>query len=201
MSIADSEPVKKVRKALQDAGLDDTVIELDEPLETSAQAAGALATEPGAVVSGKVFAIGTRMVLVLTAGDHAPIEANLGPAAFIEGDVREATDAEVRGLTGFSAACVPPAGWKHPIPVLIDRSLKRFETLYAMAGDPQCAFKISIDGLKRLTGGTVSWNVARPLEGEVETPPMARNKSFTGDREVPGLDVSGLDVSGSGGGD
>ncbi len=188
MSIADLEPVQKVRKALKDAGLDDTVIELDEPMESAVQAAGALGTEPGAVVSGKVFAIGTRLVLVLTAGDHAPVEANLGPAAFIEGDVREATDAEVRGLTGFSADCVPPAGWKHPVPVLIDRSLKRFETLYAMAGDPQCAFKISMDGLKRLTGGTVSWNIAQPLEGEVETPPMVRNKSFTGGREVPGLD-------------
>ena len=119
--------------------------------------------------------------MVLVAGDHAPVEANLGAAAFIEGDVREATDAEVRGVTGFSANCVPPAGWKHPIPVLIDRSLKRFETLYAMAGDPQCAFKISMDGLKRLTGGTVSWNVARPLEGEAEIPPMARNKFFAGD--------------------
>ncbi len=181
MSIADLEPVQKVRKALNDAGLGDAVIEFDEPMESAAQAAGALATDPGAVVSGKVFAIGTRMVLVLVAGDHVPVEANLGAAAFIEGDVREATDAEVRGVTGFSADCVPPAGWKHPIPVLIDRSLKRFETLYAMAGDSQCAFRISMDGLKRLTGGTVSWNVARPLEGEVETPPMARNKSFAGD--------------------
>ena len=180
MSIADLEPVKKVRKALNDAGLDDTVIELDESMETAAQAAGALATDPGAVVVARIYAIGTRMVLVLVAGDHAPIEANLGAAAFIEGDVREATDAEVRGVTGFSANCVPPAGWKHPVPVLIDRSLKRFETLYVMAGDPQCALKISMDGLKRLTGGTVSWNVAKPLKGEVETPPIARNKSFAG---------------------
>ena len=41
MSIADLEPVKKVRKALKDAGLDDTVIELDEPMENAAQAAAA----------------------------------------------------------------------------------------------------------------------------------------------------------------
>jgi len=181
MAIADSKPVQKVIAALKAAGLDDAVIELEEPVENAVQAAGALGTEPGCVISGKVYAIGTRMVLVLTAGDHAPVEANLGAAAFIEGDAREATDAEVRGLTGFSADCVPPAGWKHPLPVLIDRSLKRFETLYAMAGDPQCAFKISMDGLKRLTGGVVSWNVAAPLEGEAVTPPLARNKSFAGD--------------------
>ena len=52
MSIADPEPVKKVRKALKDAGLDDAVIELDEPMESAAQAAGALGTEAGAVVLG-----------------------------------------------------------------------------------------------------------------------------------------------------
>ncbi len=181
MSLADTEPVKKVRQALKDAGLDDTVIELIEPAENAEQAAGVLGVDKGAVVSGRVFAIGSQMVLVLTAGDHAPVPANLGAAAFIEGDVREATDAEVRGLTGFSADCVPPAGWKHPTPVLIDRSLKRFDDLYVLAGDPQCVVKITMDGLKRLTGGVVSWNIATPLEGEVEVPPMARNKSFAGD--------------------
>ena len=39
MIIADSEPVKKVRKALKDAGLANNVVELDVPMEN--------ATEPG----------------------------------------------------------------------------------------------------------------------------------------------------------
>ncbi len=193
MALADAEPVQKVIKALKDLRLDDTVIELDMPLESPGQAAETLETEPGAIVMAKVFAIGKRMVLVLTAGDHAPIPDNLAAAFFLVGDVREATDAEVRGITGYSADSVSPAGLGHPVPVVIDRSLKRFDTLYAVAGDPQCVFKTSLDGLKRLTGGTVSWNVAKPLEGEVEMPPMARNKSFTGERQVPGLDVSGSD--------
>ncbi len=37
MTIADSEPVKKVRKALKDAGLADNVVELDAPMENAAE--------------------------------------------------------------------------------------------------------------------------------------------------------------------
>ena len=40
MTIADSEPVKKVRKALKDAGLTDNVVELDEPRENAAEPGG-----------------------------------------------------------------------------------------------------------------------------------------------------------------
>ena len=37
MTIAYSEPVKKVRKALKDAGLADNVVELDAPMENAAE--------------------------------------------------------------------------------------------------------------------------------------------------------------------
>lgn len=189
MSIMESEPVQKVRSALKDAGLDDKVVELSAPMENTAEIAKTLDTEPGAIVLTKVYAIGKRMVLVLFAADHAPVEANLGPAFFLEGDVRQPADAEVKGLTGFAADCVPPVGLSHPLPTVIDRSLKRFKQVYAMAGDPQCVFRTSVDDLKRLTKGIVSWNVARPLEGEAEVPPIPRTKTFTGERKVPGVEA------------
>ena len=191
MTVADSEPVRKVRKALKDAGLDDRIIELDAPLESAAEAAKTLETEPGAIVQTLVYAIGKRMVMALVAGDHAAIEENLPPAFFIEGEVRQPSDAEVKGITGFATDCVPPVGSTHQLPTVIDRSLKRFQNVYALAGDPRCVFKTSVTDLKRLTGAIVSWNVAQPLEGEVEVPPLARNKTFTGERDVP--DVPGRD--------
>jgi len=151
MTIADSEPVKKVRKALKDAGLADNVVELDAPMENAADTAKALDTEPGAVVTSRVYAIGKRMVLVLVTGDHECLEANLAAAFFLEGAVRMPSDAEVRGITGFTADCVPPVGFAHKLPTAIDRSLKRFKHLYAVAGDPQCVFKTPVTDLKRLT--------------------------------------------------
>ena len=190
MTIADSEPVQRVRKALKDAGLADSVVELDAPPENAAEAAKALDVEPGAVVTSRVYAIGKRMVLVLVAGDHECLEANLAAAFFLEGEVRVPSDAEVRGITGFTADCVPPVGFAHKLPTAIDRSLKRFQRLYAVAGDPQCVFKTSVTDLKRLTEGIVSYNIAKPVEGggETEVPPMPRNKTFTGERKVPGVE-------------
>ncbi len=188
MIIADSGPVQKVRKALKDAGLADGVVTLDGPMENAAEAAKALDVEPGAVVTSRVYAIGKRMVLVLVAGDHECLEANLAAAFFLEGEVRVPSDAEVRGITGFTADCVPPVGFAHKLPTAIDRSLKRFQHLYAVAGDPQCVFKTSVADLKRLTEGIVSYNIAQPLDGEAEVPPMPRNKTFTGERKVPGVE-------------
>ena len=188
VGLANTEPVDKVRMALRDAGLDSQLVVLDEPAETPADLARLTNADIGAIAVARVYAIGTRMALVITAADHAPIKENLGPALSLEGDAREASDAEVRGLTGYTADCLPPAGWRHDIPVVIDRSLKRFEVLHILAGDPQCALTITMDDLKRLTGGIVSWNIARPLEGESQAQPMPRNKSFTGDGPAPGPD-------------
>ena len=199
MSLVDSKPVQKVVAALTDAGIDATVSELDMPLETPTQGAELLDTDAGAIIMAKVYAIGKRMVLTLVAGDHGLVPENLPAAFFLEGEVRAAEDGEVRGITGYSADSVPPVGSSHPFPVVLDRSLKRFDVLYAIAGDPQCVFKISFDDLKRLTGATVSWNIAQPLEGEVERPPLPRSKTFTGERVVPGVDISGTDGSCPGG--
>jgi len=46
---------------------------------------------------------------------------------------------------------------------VIDHSLKRFETVYAAAGHPHCVFPASVSELKRMTGGIVSYNIARPM--------------------------------------
>jgi len=190
MGIADSQPVNKVRKALRDAGLDDRVVELDRPAaEDTAAAAKALECDPGAVALTRMLAIGPRMVMALWAGDHKLLEANLGAAFFLEGEVRQPQEAEVRGLTGFNADCVPPVGFTHPLPTVMDRSLKRFKHVYASAGDPQCVFRTTVGDLKRLTGAIVSWNIAEPIEGEVAAPPMRRTKTFTGERKIDGLDL------------
>ena len=47
-----------------------------------------------------------------------------------------------------------------PLPVAIDASLGRFETVYAAAGHPHCVFATTVAELERLTGGTVSAEIA-----------------------------------------
>jgi hypothetical protein len=51
MSLLERDAVKKVRKALTDAGLDDSVVELAETARSAEDAAAAIGSELGAIVS------------------------------------------------------------------------------------------------------------------------------------------------------
>ncbi len=179
--------VEKVRKALKAAGLDDKLTALKAPLTKPDAAAKELGADRGQILQTLIFFIGKRMVLVMAAGDHAVVEANLGPAFFMQGEVRKPTAAELKGATGFTAGAVPPVGLPGKLPAVIDHSLKRFRHVYAAAGDAGHAFRIGVPELMKLTQGIVSYNVAKPLEGVVLQPIVRkRTKVFTGERKLPG---------------
>lgn len=163
MSLLNEKSVVKVRNALAAAGHDDTIIELDKSIRTAEEAAAALGAEPGAVVRSRVFKIGKRFVIVFLAGDHACVKESLPRALNMEGEVIDSSAGEVRGATGFPVGGVAPVGLPFKLPMLIDRSLKRFETLYVPAGHPHCVFATTVTDLKRLSGGIVSYNIAAPL--------------------------------------
>ncbi len=162
MSYLKKPAVKRVRKALTKAGLTDTVIELDDTSRTAKDAAKATGAELGAIVKSLVFLVGEQPVLALVAGDHACLPENLPRALNLEGEVRKTDAAEVKAATGFTIGGVAPVGLDLEMPVVIDVSLKRFDTLYAAAGHPHCVFPITINELKKLTGGIVSYSIAAP---------------------------------------
>ena len=163
MSNLETPSVQRVRKALVDAGLGDRVIELDATARTATDAAQALDCELGQIVKSLVFAVDRRIVMALVAGDRRCLEQNLPKVYFIEGEVRRAEAAEVKTATGFSIGGVSPVGLTQPMPIAIDRSLKRFDLLYAAAGHPHCVFSLNIPELKRLTGGIVSYNISEEI--------------------------------------
>ncbi len=162
MSLLKNKSVMKVRHALAEAGFDDTVIELEKTARSAEDAAKSLGVELGAIVKTLVFAIDKRFVAALVAGDHKCRQENLPRAVNLEGAVSLPGAEAVRGATGFSIGGVPPVGLPDKLPVVIDVSLKRFETLYAAAGHPHCVFPTTIAELKRMTGGIVSYNIAEP---------------------------------------
>ena len=61
---------------------------------------------------------------------------------------------EVKEVTGFTIGGVSPIGHLKDIKVYIDKSLSRFETIYAAAGHPHCIFKISFEEIKQITSGS-----------------------------------------------
>ena len=68
----------------------------------------------------------------------------------------------MRAATGFAIGGVAPVALILDMPVLLDVSLKRFDTLYAAAGHPNCVFATSVNELKKLTGCIVSYAIAEP---------------------------------------
>ncbi len=163
MTLLKKKSVLKVREALVMAGFDDTVIELDETARSAEDAAKSIGTETGTIVKSLVFRIGNRLVMALVAGDHRCKEEALPRAPNLEGPVTKPDAKEVRGATGYSIGGVPPIGHEHPLPMVLDVSLKRFDTLYASAGHEKCVFPTTVDELKKMTGAIVSYNIAEPL--------------------------------------
>ncbi len=160
----ENEPVRRVRRLLVEAGYGDRVIELAETARTAQDAADSIGTELGSIVKSLVYKLGDTMVIALVAGDHQCLPENLPRALALDGHEAKRPDADaVKDVTGFSIGGVAPIGSATPLPMVIDRSLKRFETVYAAAGHPHCVFPVSMTELKRMTGGIVSYNIAAPI--------------------------------------
>lgn len=163
MTLLKNKSVLKVREALVDAGFDDTVIELDKTALSVEDAAKSIGVDPGAMVRSLVFKIGARFVMALVAGDHRCKEEALPRALNLEGEVATPNAKEVRGATGFAIGGVPPIGHESSLPMVLDVSLKRFDTLYAVVGHKRCVFPTTVAELKKMTGAIVSYNIAEPL--------------------------------------
>lgn len=162
LSNLELDTVRRVRKALFDAHLPDTVQELDTATRNTADVAKALGVELGAIAKTVVYTIGNRFVMVMVAGDHECREDQLGKIFHLEGDVVRPGADLVRAVTGFSPGTVSLVGSVSKLPTAIDASLKRFGKIYVTAGHTHCVFATSVDDLKTVSNATVSYAVATP---------------------------------------
>ena len=154
--------VRRVQAALAEAGSQAQVIALAETARSAEDAAASIGTALGSIVKSLVFTVDGTAVMALVAGDRRCDAKALALALGRAGKVRRADADAVRAATGFSIGGVAPLAHETRLPVAIDASLGRFETVYAAAGHPHCVFATSLDELERLTGGTVSAEIAIP---------------------------------------
>jgi prolyl-tRNA editing enzyme YbaK/EbsC (Cys-tRNA(Pro) deacylase) len=145
----------RVQAALEAAGLTIQVVKLSDSARTAQLAAEAIGAELGSIVKSLVFLADGEPVLVLVAGDRRADPAKL--KTLLKARRVMIADAErVKQETGFSIGGVPPVGHLRPLPTWIDRSLGRFETVYAAAGHPHAVFPIAYEALVQLTNGHVA---------------------------------------------
>jgi len=154
MSLLDKEPVKRVEKFLKGFDQSLEVIVLENSARTAKDAAIALGCDVGAIVKSLLFKIGDNFTLCLVAGDKRCSLNKLKRIKNIK-DISMASPEEVKTQTGYTIGGVSPVGHLNKLEIFIDKSLERFNELFAAAGHPNCIFKINFKDIQKITNGKV----------------------------------------------
>jgi len=154
MSLLDKEPVKRVEKFLKGFDQSLEVIVLENSARTAKDAAIALGCDVGAIVKSLLFKTGDNFTLCLVAGDKRCSLNKLKKIKNIK-DISMASPEEVKNQTGYTIGGVSPVGHLNKLEIFIDKSLERFNELFAAAGHPNCIFKINFKDIQKITNGKV----------------------------------------------
>ncbi|MDA7923490.1 YbaK/EbsC family protein [Candidatus Pelagibacter sp.] len=154
MSLLDKEPVKRVEKFLKGFDQSLEVIVLENSARTAKDAAIALGCDVGAIVKSLLFKTGDNFTLCLVAGDKRCSLNKLKKIKNIK-DISMASPEEVKTQTGYTIGGVSPVGHLNKLEIFIDKSLERFNELFAAAGHPNCVFKINFKDIKKITNGKI----------------------------------------------
>lgn len=124
---------------------------LEASARTCAEAADALQVAVGQIAKSVVFRreADGRAVLVVASGDQ---RVDPRKVAALVGPIGRADAAFVKARTGFSIGGVSPVGHAEPPVVLVDRTLFRFDEVWAAAGHPNGVFRARPQDLVTLTG-------------------------------------------------
>ena len=152
--LLNKEPVKRVIEALSRFNENLKVKILEKTARTAKEAANALNCEEGAIVKSLVFKTETEFLICLISGDKR-CSLNKLKKVISKKDVSMASADDVKAQTGFTIGGVSPVGHINDLNIIIDRTLERFQIVYAAAGHPNSIFKIDISKLKDLTKGIV----------------------------------------------
>lgn len=138
-----SKSLKRLRAALEAAGLPDTIREMPASTRTAADAAAAAGCEIDQIAKSILFAGAETgaLYLFLTAGGNQVDPARASAAA---GEpLTRAEGAEVRRITGYAIGGVAPLGHLIAPRAFLDPRLLAFPEVWAAAGTPRHIFSIA----------------------------------------------------------
>ncbi|MEO0830970.1 MAG: YbaK/EbsC family protein [Pseudomonadota bacterium] len=146
-----SKSLKRVTRALTEAGVDHQMHEMQTQTRTAQEAADAAGCEIDQIAKSIILMDQTgNLALFITAGGNM---VDKDKASAISGRPLERADADtVRAVTGFAVGGVAPVGHKTPIEAWIDPRLLSFATVYAAGGTPRHVFSIAPEEIARLAG-------------------------------------------------
>lgn len=135
-----SKSLKRVRAALEAAGIGTEILEMAEGTRTAEEAARAARCEVDQIVKSIIFRgeASGHVVLFLTAGGN---RVSAAKASAVAGQPLGKADADlIRAETGFAIGGVAPLGHLTPIRSFYDPRLLDFDSVWAAAGTPRHIF-------------------------------------------------------------
>lgn len=151
-----SKSLKRVRHALEEAGIAAEVLEMAGSTRTAAEAADQAGCEIDQICKSIIFRgeVSGEALLFLTAGGNKVCAEK---ASALAGEALGKADAAlIRSQTGFAIGGVAPVGHLNPIRAWFDPRLSAFDLVYAAAGTPRHIVPVPPDEILRLTGAEVA---------------------------------------------
>lgn len=142
--------VEQVKAYFEKLGMADRVLEFDVSSATVELAAAALGCEPQRIAKTLSFLQGDGAVLICAAGD-AKVDNHKYKERFGT-KAKMLSFEQVEEMTGHAVGGVCPFAVKEGVPVYLDVSLKRFETVYPACGSANSAIELTIPELEKYSG-------------------------------------------------
>jgi len=118
----------------------------DQSTATVTLAAEALGTEEKRIAKTLAFKGKEGAILIVAAGDTKTDNRKFKDQFGVKATMLPLE--EVSAITGHPVGGVCPFALKEPIPIYLDVSLKRFETVFPACGSPNSAIKLTISELE-----------------------------------------------------
>lgn len=139
--------IENVREYFKQWNIEDRIQEFDVSSATVELAAQALHCEPQRIAKTLSFMVNNNAILIVTAGD-AKIDNSKYKAKFAA-KAKMLTSDEVIEFVGHPVGGVCPFAVKEDVVVYLDKSLKRFETVFPACGSSNSAIELNITELER----------------------------------------------------
>ncbi len=141
--------IEKGRAYFRSLGIEDRVIEFTVSSATVELAAQALGVEGARIAKTLSFKTADGCMLILAAGDARIDNKKFKERFGMKPSMLHAE--EVEPLTGHPVGGVCPFGRREGVPVYLDESMKRFETVFPACGSAASAIELTLDELFRLS--------------------------------------------------
>ena len=146
--------IEKVRDFFRGFGMEDRIMEFDVSSATVELASQALGCEPCRIAKSLSFITSDGPILVVAAGD-AKIDNPKYKAQF-NTKAKMLTPEQAIGLIGHAVGGVCPFAVTEGVRVYLDRSLKRFDTVFPACGSSNSAIELTLEELEKYSSA-VSW--------------------------------------------